>query len=135
MNENHSKAKPVVLACAGCSHCGRLAYDVALELDRLDIAEMSCLAGVAAEKAVFLAKLRNRAVWIVDGCPVECCKGVVDRLRQRVDFHIRLHELGIHKKYPTMRAVDLDELVTSILALAASSDAPQPASPPDESSP
>lgn len=69
MAENHSQAKPVVLACAGCSHAGRVAYDVALELDRWEIAEMSCLAGMAAEKAEFLAKLRNRAVWIVDGCP------------------------------------------------------------------
>ena len=135
MAETHSRRKPVVLACAGCSHAGRLAYDVALELDRLEVAEMSCLAGVAAEKAVFLAKLRNRAVWIVDGCPVECCQGVLDRLRQRADLHIRLHELGIHKKYPAMRSVDLDELVTSVLALAASSDAPPPASPPDESTP
>ena len=135
MTEFHSQAKPVVLACAGCSHAGRVAYDVALELDRWDLAEMTCLAGVAAEKAAFLAKLCNRPVWIVDGCPIECCRGVLDRLGQRVDLHVRLQDFGIDKTQPGTYSVELDELVVSILALAASSDAPHPTSPPDDSSP
>jgi len=36
--------KPVVFACSGCSPAGQLANQLALELDRRDIAEMSCLA-------------------------------------------------------------------------------------------
>lgn len=40
--------KPVVFACSGCSFAGRLAYELAQEMDRLEVAEMSCLAGVAS---------------------------------------------------------------------------------------
>jgi hypothetical protein len=41
---NIQPQKPVVFACADCSAAGRLAYEVALELDRRQAAEMSCLA-------------------------------------------------------------------------------------------
>jgi uncharacterized metal-binding protein len=55
MNDETDKA--VVFACAGCSAAGRLAYDLALDLDRRQVAEMSCLAGLAAELKPFVKKL------------------------------------------------------------------------------
>lgn len=61
--------KPIVLACAGCSFAGRLAYELAQELDRRGAAEMSCLAGVAADLPCFRKKLEDREVWIIDGLP------------------------------------------------------------------
>lgn len=88
---------PVVFACSGCSSAGQLANNVALELDRRGIAEMSCLAGIGAAKQHFLKKLAGRAVWIVDGCPIECSLGVFGRIREPVDVHLRLYELGVRK--------------------------------------
>ena len=120
MSESQFEPKPLVYACAGCSFAGRLAYDLALELDRRGIAQMSCLAGVAAEKKSFLAQLTGRPVWIIDGCAIECAKGVFDRLGKRVDRYIRLHEFGIKKKHPPQRGVDMDELVNSVLSLTSS---------------
>ena len=62
------RRKPVVFACAGCSAAGRLAYDLALELDRRQTVEMSCLAGFAAQLNPFTWLIEVRPVWVIDGC-------------------------------------------------------------------
>jgi hypothetical protein len=46
--------RPLVFACSGCSNAGQLANQVALELNRRGVAEMSCLATSAAKGAVEL---------------------------------------------------------------------------------
>jgi uncharacterized metal-binding protein len=107
--------RPVVFACAGCSLAGRLAYDVALELDRQGAAEMSCLAGLASRKRPFVNKIRGRETWIVDGCPIECSLGVLQGLGLEPDKHIRLHLLGVKKNEPSLSAPGVDQLVEQVL--------------------
>jgi len=41
--------QPLVYSCSGCSSAAQLANSVALKLDRADIAEMSCIAGVGGD--------------------------------------------------------------------------------------
>jgi uncharacterized metal-binding protein len=71
-NAEMSSSRPLVFACAGCSPAGKAAYDVAQELAARGAAEMSCLAGVAAELPYFQKQLAGREVWVVDGCPLAC---------------------------------------------------------------
>jgi uncharacterized metal-binding protein len=104
-----------VFACSGCSIAGRLAYDLAQELDRRGIAEMSCLAGVGAAKSHFLKQLRGREVWIIDGCPIECGLGVFERLRRRADVHIRLHDSGVQKNVGARPGFDMEHLLDAAL--------------------
>ena len=96
-----SERIPLVFACSGCSNAGQLAGQVALQLDRRGVAEMSCLAGIGAAKPLFLKKLRDREVWVIDGCPI--------------NVHIRLHDLGINKKSEPPTGTDFDELIESVL--------------------
>lgn len=91
---------PLAFACSGCSNSGQLANYVALELDRLRLAEMSCLAGVGAGKSHFLKQLKDHETWIIDGCPIECALGIFNQMQKGVDSHIRLHELGVRKNSP-----------------------------------
>lgn len=105
--------RPLVFACAGCSHAGRLAYDVAQEMDGRGVAEMSCLAGIGAQKANFLKQLRGRTVWVIDGCPIECAAGVFDDVHQKVDVHIRLHDYGVRKDQSMTQSPTIQELVQS----------------------
>lgn len=107
---------PVVFACAGCSFAGQLAYQLALELDRRGHAEMSCLAGVGAEKPVFFRKMQGREVWVVDGCPIACGQGIFDRVGRSAPFYIRLHDLGYKKTVPPEDGVDMDRLIEQALA-------------------
>lgn len=110
-----SQRLPLLFACSGCSNAGQLANDLAVELNRRGIAEMSCLAGVGAGKPHFLKQLAEREVWIIDGCAIECSLGIFDHVRELVDVHIRLHNLGIRKNAPPPIGPMFDELVEVVL--------------------
>lgn len=106
---------PIVFACAGCSNAGKVAYELGRTLAERGIAEMSCLAGIGATNPLFLKKLQNREVWIIDGCPIECCQGVFDQVLENVDVHIRLHDLGVRKNEEIPDVMQFETIVTSAL--------------------
>jgi uncharacterized metal-binding protein len=103
--------KPLVYACAGCSFAGRLAYEVALELDARGTAEMSCLAGVAAKHPHFLRQLEGREAWIIDGCAIGCAQGVFAQVGRPAERQIRLDELGIRKHRPPDGGVAVADVI------------------------
>lgn len=110
-----AEKKPILFACSGCSNAGQLANDVARELDRRGVAEMSCLAGIGAAKPLFLKKLQQREVWGIDGCPIHCGLGVFDQVGEHIDVHIRLHDLGVKKNSATPIGEALDTLIEDVL--------------------
>lgn len=103
----------VVFACAGCSRAGQAAYSVALELDKRETAEMSCLAGIAAEKPSFYRKIKDKKIIAIDGCPTECSKGVFDKAGIRVDVHVKLKDYGIRKNGP-VNGYDINRLADEV---------------------
>ena len=109
-----TSTKPLVFACSGCSFAGKLADDLARHLDQQGEAEISCLSGIGARRPSFLAKLRNREVWVIDACAIECARGVfeVAGQAQAVTHHIRLHELDITKHHLPVGLVDLKQLAS-----------------------
>ena len=121
-----SQSLPLLFACSGCSHAGRLAYDVAQELDLRGIAEMSCLAGVGALKPNFLKQLRNRETWVIDGCPIHCAQGVLQQVQQPADVHIKLHDLGVRKSGQPTPDCDIERLIDGAMKQVATQ---RPAAP------
>lgn len=114
-----SRRLPLVFACAGASYVAKLAWDLAKTLENRRVAEMSCLAGVGARKPVFLRKLRDREVWVIDGCPIECGLGIFDLANVPIHHHIRLAELGFKKHAPPPEGIDMDALVERVLEITA----------------
>lgn len=110
-----SDKKPILFACSGCSNAGQLANDVAHQLDLRGVAEMSCLAGIGAAKPLFLKKLQQREVWSIDGCPIHCSLGVFDQVREHIDVHIRLHDMGVKKNSAAPTGEALDALIDDVL--------------------
>lgn len=112
-------AKPLVFACSGCSFAGKLADDLARRLDRHGDAEMSCLAGIGAKRPSFIAKLTNREVWAIDGCAIECARGVFEQAGHpaAITRHIRLHDHGVKKHQAPNGGVDIDGFATQLTAL------------------
>jgi uncharacterized metal-binding protein len=108
-------ALPIVLACSGCSFAGQLANQVACELDKRGIAQMSCLAGVGAQRPYFLKLIASRPVWLIDGCPIQCGQGIFDLIGRQPDRHIRLHDLGFKKNAPPAEGVNLDSIIATIV--------------------
>ena len=50
--------KPIIYSCSGCSSAAQMANYMALQIDRKEIADMSCIAGVGGnvKKLVKTAK-------------------------------------------------------------------------------
>lgn len=107
-------SRPLVVACAGCSPAGKAAYVVAQELTARGVAEVSCLAGVAAELPVFQKKLVGREVWVVDGCPLQCALHVFRKQQREVARHIRLDDLGVKKQVGLSDAAAVESLVDGL---------------------
>lgn len=113
---------PVVFACAGASGAGQLAYKLALELDRRGLAEMSCLAGLAAGKRPFLKKIKNRPLWIIDGCPIECANGIMEEVWHDDIHHICLHDFGVKKADEPLEGAALETLMHNIICSVANTE-------------
>jgi len=101
MSRNRSTL-PLVYSCSGCSSAAQTANEIALELDRLGVAEMSCIAGVGGDvpSLVKLAK-SGRPVTVIDGCQLACARSCLARHGVEPDLHWQLAEHGVKKKYHT----------------------------------
>ncbi|MFK3741465.1 putative zinc-binding protein [Massilia sp. TN1-12] len=91
---------PLVYACSGCSSAAQMANHIALELDRHEMAEMSCIAGVGGDvpSLVKLAK-SGRPVAAIDGCRLECVRHCLARHGITPTLHWQLGEHGVRKRY------------------------------------
>lgn len=91
---------PIVYSCSGCSSAAQMANHIALELDRAEVAEMSCIAGVGGDvpSLVKLAK-SGRPVVAIDGCPLECARHCLARHGVTPDLHFQLADHGVKKRY------------------------------------
>lgn len=107
MNVASREAKPLVYSCSGCSSAAQMANDLAIQLDRSGLAEMSCIAGVGGnvKKLVRLAKSRRKLITI-DGCPLACSKACLRNHELIPDLHFELTSFGVAK---TLRQ-DFDEV-------------------------
>ena len=91
---------PLVYACSGCSNVAQLANYIALELTKLGIAEMSCIAGIGGGVPALVKKARSADYIIaLDGCPLQCCKNCLKTQSLAADEHIVLSDLGLTKKH------------------------------------
>ena len=116
---------PLVYSCSGCSSAAQLANDLAVSLDRNEVAEMSCIAGVGGGVAPLVdTATSGRPIVAIDGCPLECTKRCLDRHDVTPDLHYMLAEKGVAKEYHTdydeeQAAELLEELTADIERLAA----------------
>lgn len=114
---------PIVYSCSGCSSAAQMANHIAIKLDRLDLAEMSCIAGVGGnvKKLVKTAKA-GRKIVVIDGCPLACSKACLSNHDIVPDLHYDLSKLGVKKVQredfdPNQAAKILDEITLEIQQL------------------
>lgn len=91
---------PLVYSCSGCSSAAQTSNDVALELNRRGLAEMSCIAGVGGDvpKLVKVAK-SGRPIVALDGCALACVKNVLARHRVEPTVWHQLRRYDVAKIY------------------------------------
>ena len=96
----------LVYSCSGSSNVAHLANYIAERLDRLGLAEMSCIVGVGGNVKPLVHKAtRGLPIIAIDGCPLGCVEQVLQAKGIEPDMLVRLHERGLRKRQHT----DFDE--------------------------
>lgn len=91
---------PLVYSCSGASSAAQMANHIAVRLDRLKVAEMSCIAGVGGDVKPLVRTARSgRSIIALDGCPLHCVAQILKRHGLEADHHYDLSKMGVKKKY------------------------------------
>ena len=99
MIKNPIEEKPLVYSCSGCSSAAQMANYIAIQLDRKNIAEMSCIAGVGGNvKKLVRTAQSGRKIIVIDGCPLACSKACLSNHGITPDQHFELTRFGVSKK-------------------------------------
>ena len=118
---------PLVYSCSGCSSAAQLANQVALQLDRRGLAEMSCIAGVGGDVPYLLKIARSgRPIVALDGCPLVCVKSCLARHGIEADRHYQLNEYGVKKQ----QHADFDPAQAQLVLARVSADLGAPGGEP-----
>ena len=100
MTQQTHNELPLVYSCSGCSNIAQLANQIAIELDRDHIAEMSCIAGVGGGVKSLVKKAKSgRKIISFDGCHLHCVKSCLSKHDIESTYHYTLTDYGIKKKY------------------------------------
>jgi len=109
--------KPLIYSCSGCSSAAQMANYIAVKLDRLGLADMSCIAGVGGGvKKLVKTALSGRKIIVLDGCPLACSRACLSRYEIIPDLHIDLSKLGVAKKdHEDFNQAEADEILNQLL--------------------
>lgn len=100
MNKADYDQLPLVYSCSGCSSAAQLANRLALELDHMQVAEMSCIAGVGGGVPALVKKAQSgRSIIALDGCHLRCVQHCLEQAGVKADRHFLLSEFGVKKCY------------------------------------
>lgn len=91
---------PLVYSCSGCSSAAQMANHLAIRLDRAELAEMSCIAGVGGGvPSLVRIATSGRPIVAIDGCPLRCVESCLARHGVNPKIHYDLSKLGIKKRF------------------------------------
>lgn len=90
---------PLVYSCSGASSAAQMANHLAVRMDRLRVADMSCIAGLGGDVGPLLRTAKSgRPILAIDGCPLRCVLRTLQRHELLADRHYDLAELGVEKR-------------------------------------
>ena len=96
--QNSKDGLPLVYSCSGCSSAAQMANQLAVQLDKKAIAEMSCIAGVGGNiKKLLMIAHSGRKIIAIDGCPLACVKVCLDNHSLKADLLLIYQALGLKK--------------------------------------
>lgn len=96
---SNDRKLPLVYSCSGASSAAQMANHIAVTLDRIKAAEMSCIAGVGGDVKPLVRTARSgRPIIALDGCPLHCAAQILKRHGLQADKHYDLSKMGVKKK-------------------------------------
>src|SRR5215831_13838741 len=122
------RALPLVYSCSGCSNAAQLANHVALRLDRMKLAEMSCIAGVGGDVPALVRTAKSsRPIIALGGCALHCALNCLRRHNVVPTLHYTLSDFDVRKRFH--QDFDPADATRIIDRVRADLEAPQTASP------
>ncbi len=89
----------MVYSCSGASSAAQMANHLAIRLDRMGVAEMSCAAGLGGDVGPLVAVAKSgRPIVAIDGCPLHCVASILRRHGLEADRHYDLSDGGVKKR-------------------------------------
>jgi len=86
-----------VVSCSGASDLRQLSDIVARKLRDNKVRKMNCLAMIAIDNQALITAFKSANVLVVDGCPVDCAKKILEKAGITDFNHLRLTDLGYKK--------------------------------------
>lgn len=86
-----------VLSCSGACDVGHISDLVARKLSIEGVRKMNCLAVVGAGIKNSIDTFKKSNVLVIDGCPVDCGKKIMDQAGIKDYSYLRVTDLGYEK--------------------------------------
>jgi uncharacterized metal-binding protein len=87
----------IVLSCSGASDVGQISDLVARKLSKEGVRKMNCLAVVGAGIDKSIRDFKTKNILVIDGCPVDCGKRILEKNGISNANYLRLNDLGFKK--------------------------------------
>jgi len=84
----------IVIACSGACDLGQVTDIVARKLRDNKVRKMNCLAAVGADVKPTIEAFKSANLLMLEGCPVDCGKKILDKAGITNYTHIRMTDLG-----------------------------------------
>jgi uncharacterized metal-binding protein len=87
----------MVLACSGACDLGQITDLVARKLRDNKVRKMNCLAVVGAGIEKSIEDFKTKNILVLDGCPIDCGKQIMDKAGFTDYKYLRVTDLGYKK--------------------------------------
>lgn len=87
----------MVLACSGACDHGQITDLVARKLRYNGVRKMNCLAVVGAGIEKYIVDFKTKNILMLDGCPIDCGKQILDKAGFENYNYFRVTDLGYKK--------------------------------------
>lgn len=119
---------PLVYSCSGCSSAAQMANFLAVRLDRLGLAQMSCIAGVGGDvPSLVKTATSGREIVAIDGCPLHCVSACLGRHDTKPSVHFDLNTLKVKKvvgmDFDPAQAEEVLQQIIPLIPVAQADDA------------
>ncbi|MBC8146793.1 MAG: putative zinc-binding protein [Bacteroidetes bacterium] len=101
----------MVLACSGACDLGQITDLVARKMRDKGIRKMNCLAVVGAGIEKSIENFKTKNILLIDGCPVDCGKRILDSAGFTKYNYLRVTDLGYVKGHTPVTEEIIDKLI------------------------
>ena len=104
----------IVIACSGSCDLGQVTDLVARKLRDNKIRKMNCLASVAADIKPTIEAFKTANLLLLDGCPIDCGKKILDKAGIENYRYLRMTDLGYIKGQTPVTKTIIDTVYEKI---------------------